>query len=95
MKKMTASERSWAFYDWANSAYTLIVVTAILPLYFKASATQAGIDAATSTAYWGYANSFSTLIVAILAPYSERSQTLKGLKKGSLLFLLPWVLFLH
>jgi UMF1 family MFS transporter len=81
MKKMTASERSWAFYDWANSAYTLIVVTAILPLYFKASATQAGIDAATSTAYWGYANSFSTLIVAILAPILGTIADFKGFKK--------------
>ena len=81
MKKMTASERSWAFYDWANSAYTLIVVTAILPLYFKSSATQAGIDAATSTAYWGYANSFSTLIVAILAPILGTIADFKGYKK--------------
>jgi len=81
MKKMTASERSWAFYDWANSAYTLIVVTAILPLYFKSSATQAGIDAATSTAYWGYANSFSTLIVSILAPILGTIADFKGFKK--------------
>ena len=81
MKKMTASERSWAFYDWANSAYTLIVVTAILPLYFKSSATQSGIDAATSTAYWGYANSFSTLIVSILAPILGTIADFKGFKK--------------
>ena len=81
MKKMTASERSWAFYDWANSAYTLIVVTAILPLYFKSSATEAGIDAATSTAYWGYANSFSTSIVAILAPILGTIADFKGFKK--------------
>ncbi|WP_428911447.1 MFS transporter [Niallia sp. Krafla_26] len=81
MKKMTASERSWAFYDWANSAYTLIVVTAILPLYFKASATEAGIDAATSTAFWGYANSFSTLIVSILAPILGTIADFKGFKK--------------
>jgi MFS transporter, UMF1 family len=81
MKKMTASERSWAFYDWANSAYTLIVVTAILPLYFKSSAAQSGIDAATSTAYWGYANSFSTLIVSILAPILGTIADFKGFKK--------------
>ncbi|WP_338472221.1 MFS transporter [Niallia sp. XMNu-256] len=81
MKKMTASERGWAFYDWANSAYTLIVVTAILPLYFKASAAEAGIDAATSTAFWGYANSFSTLIVSILAPILGTIADFKGFKK--------------
>jgi UMF1 family MFS transporter len=81
MKKMSASERSWAFYDWANSAYTLIVVTAILPLYFKSSAAEAGINAATSTAYWGYANSFSTLIVSILAPILGTIADFKGFKK--------------
>ena len=81
MKKMTASERSWAFYDWANSAYALIVVTAILPLYFKASAAEAGIDAATSTAFWGYANSLSTLIVSVLAPVLGTIADFKGFKK--------------
>lgn len=85
MKKMTASERSWAFYDWANSAYTLIVVTAILPLYFKASAAEAGMDAATSTAFWGYANSFSTLIVSILAPVLGTIADFKGFKKRFLI----------
>nr|WP_243892689.1 MFS transporter [Schleiferilactobacillus harbinensis] len=55
-------------YDWSNSAYAIVIVTAILPIYFKAVATGAGVSAANSTAYWGYANSFSTLIVALLAP---------------------------
>jgi len=56
-------------YDWANSAYGIIVTTAVLPVYFK-SITQADhISAASSTAYWGYANSFSTLLVSLLAPF--------------------------
>ncbi|WP_338448931.1 MFS transporter [Niallia oryzisoli] len=81
MGKMTAPERGWAFYDWANSAYTLVVVTAIFPLYFKASATQAGIAASTSTAYWGYANSFATLLISILAPILGTIADFKGYKK--------------
>ncbi|TKC20162.1 MFS transporter [Robertmurraya kyonggiensis] len=78
---MTTSERSWALYDWANSAYTIVIVTAILPLYFKSAATEAGISASTSTAYWGYANSFSTLIVALLAPILGTIADFKGFKK--------------
>lgn len=78
---MTTSERSWALYDWANSAYTIVIVTAILPLYFKSAATEAGIAASTSTAYWGYANSFSTLIVALLAPILGTIADFKGFKK--------------
>lgn len=77
---MTTSERSWALYDWANSAYTIVIVTAILPLYFKTAATEAGIAASTSTAYWGYANSFSTLIVALLAPILGTIADFKGFK---------------
>ena len=26
--------RAWAFYDWANSVYALVISTAIFPLYF-------------------------------------------------------------
>ena len=53
----------WIFYDWANSGYGILVVTAVLPVYFKAVTQQAGVSAADSTAYWGYANSFGTLVV--------------------------------
>ena len=81
MGKMSAPERNWAFYDWANSAYTIVVVTAIFPLYFKASATEAGIAASTSTAYWGYANSIATLLVSILAPLLGTIADFKGFKK--------------
>lgn len=81
MGKMTKPERSWALYDWANSAYSIVVVTAIFPLYFKASATEAGIAGATSTAYWGYANSFATLIISILAPLLGTIADFRGFKK--------------
>ena len=81
MRKMSKPERSWVFYDWANSAYSIVVVTAIFPLYFKSAATAAGISAATSTAYWGYANSIATLIVSILAPLLGTIADFRGFKK--------------
>lgn len=56
-------------YDWTNSAYGIIVTTAVLPIYFKSLASNDNISAASSTAYWGYANSFSTLLVSLLAPF--------------------------
>lgn len=83
---MSTQERSWALYDWANSAYTIVIVTAILPLYFKSAATEAGIEAATSTAYWGYANSLATLIVSILAPILGTIADFKGFKKRFFVF---------
>lgn len=81
MKKLTKREKSWAMYDWANSAYSIVVVTAIFPLYFKASASEAGLAASTSTAYWGYANSIATLLVSILAPLLGTIADFKGFKK--------------
>ncbi len=66
--KFTKQQWQWIFYDWANSGYGILVVTAVLPVYFKAVAHQAGVSAANSTAFWGYANSFGTLIVSLLAP---------------------------
>jgi MFS transporter, UMF1 family len=81
MSRMTKQEKSWVFYDWANSAYSILITTAIFPLYFKAAATNAGISATTSTAYWGYANSFATLIISICAPILGTIGDFRGFKK--------------
>ncbi|MDO4800511.1 MAG: MFS transporter [Bacillota bacterium] len=66
--KWNKRERSWALYDWANSAYTMTVTTAVFPLFFKAAAAQGGVGATESTAMLGFANSFATLIVALFSP---------------------------
>jgi UMF1 family MFS transporter len=34
-KRMTKEERSWVLYDAGNSAFVLVMVTAIMPLFFK------------------------------------------------------------
>ncbi len=80
--KLTKIEKSWAFYDWANSAYTLAVTTTIFPLYFKAAVEKTGVAQATSTAYWGFANSISTLFVALLAPFLGTIADYYGYKKN-------------
>lgn len=67
MIKMTNVEKSWILYDWANSAYSIIITTAILPIYFKSVAAE-GLPGFLSTAYWGYGNALYTIILFILAP---------------------------
>ncbi|AKP68225.1 MFS transporter [Companilactobacillus ginsenosidimutans] len=67
--KINKKQWSWILYDWANSSYGIIVTTAVLPVYFKTIAQADHVSAASSTAYWGYANSFGTLLVSILAPF--------------------------
>lgn len=79
--KLNKLERSWALYDWANSAYSMTVTSTILPLYFKMITDSAGIEKNISTAYWGYANSFGTLLIAILAPILGTIADYKGYKK--------------
>ena len=64
----TKDEWSWIFQDWANSAYSIIITTAIFPLFYKAIASGAGISDVNSTAYLGYSNSIATASVALLAP---------------------------
>ncbi|MDP4084991.1 MAG: MFS transporter [Bacillota bacterium] len=81
MSKLSKQEKSWVFYDWANSAYSLLITTAIFPLYFKAAATNAGMAASTSTAFWGYANSFATLLISIFAPILGTVADYQGYKK--------------
>lgn len=86
MFKLTKTERSWAFYDWANSAYSMTVTATILPLFFKAAYESAGGDPSDSTAYWGYANSFATLLLAVLAPILGTLADYKGNKMRFLVF---------
>ncbi|WP_027634356.1 MFS transporter [Clostridium hydrogeniformans] len=77
---MTKKEKSWILYDWANSAYSIVITTAILPVFFKQVAAN-NINSATSTAYWGYSNSIATLIISILAPLLGAIADYKGRKK--------------
>ncbi|MDR6123710.1 UMF1 family MFS transporter [Bacillus sp. SLBN-46] len=81
MSRMSKQEKSWVFYDWANSAYSILITTAIFPLYFKDAANKAGLAASTSTAYWGYANSFATLLISLCAPILGSIADFKGFKK--------------
>ncbi|WP_208592147.1 MFS transporter [Gracilibacillus suaedae] len=81
MKKFTKQENSWMFYDWGSSAFSVIITTAIFPIYYKAQATDAGISGADSTAYLGYTISVFTFILAMIGPILGTIADYKGLKK--------------
>ncbi len=63
--------RSWAFFDWANSAYSLVIVVAIFPAYFLAATderlTFLGIPT-TNSALLAYSVSIAYAFVALLMP---------------------------
>lgn len=81
LKHYTKEEKSWIFYDWANSAFSAIVAAIILPVFFKTIAEGSGVTAVDATAYWGYATSLGTLICAVLAPFLGTLGDFRGMKK--------------
>lgn len=88
MKGYTKEENSWMLYDWANSAYSIIITTAVFPLFYKASATSAGVSAANSTAYLGYTIAIATFILAMLGPILGTIADYRGYKKKFFVFFL-------
>lgn len=81
LKNYTREEKAWMFYDWANSAFSAIVAAIILPVFFQSVAEMNGVSSVDSTAYWGYATSFGTLICAVLAPFLGTLGDFRGMKK--------------
>jgi len=95
----TASKKvvnGWAMYDWANSAYNLVITSTIFPAYFE-SITGDGNDATTdhvqflgrtfvNTALYNYALAAAFCIVAIMSPLLSSIADYKGNKKSFLRF---------
>lgn len=79
-QKMTKLEKYWILYDVGNSAFVLLVAT-ILPIYFNYLAGNAGLSEVDYLAYWGYAASVSTIIVALIGPVLGSIADTKNFKK--------------
>ena len=77
---MNKQERSWVFYDWANSAYSIAITSTIFPIFFKGVLSK-GVEGYTSTAWLGYGNSIYTLVIAVLAPILGTIADYKNYKK--------------
>ena len=67
MKENKRAVWSWAFYDWANSAYSTTVIAGFFPLFFKEYWADPH-NPNQSTFYLGMANSIASMVVAALAP---------------------------
>jgi UMF1 family MFS transporter len=73
-KKLT---KAWAFYDWANSVYPLVISTAVFPIYYSSITSTFANDAGdvsflgimwNPTSLYDYTLSLSFLIVAFCSP---------------------------
>ena len=82
--------RAWAFYDWANSVHSLVIVSSIFPVYFSATAlNDAGgpvIDflgfPIKNTVLFSYTISASFLLTALLSPVFSALADYSGRKKA-------------
>ena len=82
---------SWAFYDWANSVYSLVISTAVFPLYYTAVTegqvvTFLGMEWEHPDSLYSYALSFSFLIVAFISPILSGIADYTGSKKKFMKF---------
>jgi len=98
---ITASKKvinGWAMYDWANSAYALVVTSTIFPAYYDAITTSKdsagnvshlvtfmGIQIESASLY-NYSISFAYLIIALMSPILSSIADYKGNKKSFMKF---------
>lgn len=83
---------AWAFYDWANSVYSLVISTAVFPIYYES--VTSGNDGMVNflgtsflnSSLLSYSLSFSFLIVAFLSPILSGIADYTGNKKRFMQF---------
>ena len=85
MKENKRAVWSWAFYDWANSAYSTTVMAGFFPLFFKEYWADPH-NPSQSTFYLGMANSIASIVVAALAPLLGSVDDQGSIKKKFLTF---------
>lgn len=80
---------AWALFDWANSAFALVITAAIFPAYYVAVTDDVvnvmGLELSNSSLY-AYAISASFLIIAICSPFLSGIADYGGRRKFFLKF---------
>ena len=72
-------------YDFGNSAFATTIMAAVLPVYY-ANVAASGLEEGLATSYWGYSQSISVLLIAILAPILGAISDFSAAKKKFLQF---------
>ncbi len=86
--------RSWAMFDWANSAYNLVITSTIFPVYYTAITTTKehgdvvnffGLEI-VNTALSNFALAVAYLLMSFSLPFISSYADAKGLKKQIMKF---------
>ena len=91
--------RAWAFYDWANSVYSLVIISAIFPIFYGALTIVKADDGSilddtvmflgqpfNNDALISYITASAFLVVSILSPFLSGIADYVGNKKNFLKF---------
>src|SRR5690606_11427102 len=81
--------RAWYMYDWANSVYSLVITSAIFPVYYQAVAvSETGSDTISFLGYpivnsvlYSWSLSVSFLIITLILPLLSGMADYTGRKK--------------
>ena len=84
---------AWAFYDWANSVYSLVIASAIFPIYYQALFKSADVTTVSilggnirSTPLISYTTAAAFLLVAFISPLLSGIADYVGNKKNFMKF---------
>ena len=78
------TQLSWAFYDWANSAFATTVMAGFFPVFFK-EFWASDLSVSDSTFWLGVGNAAASILVVILAPFIGALADQGGHKKKLLI----------
>ena len=84
---------AWAFYDWANSVYSLVIASAVFPIFYGALFNKSNIETVSvfgsqirSTPLITYTTAAAFLVVAFLSPLLSGIADYVGNKKNFMKF---------
>jgi len=79
---------AWAFYDWANSVYSLVIASAVFPIFYQALFRAANVETVTvfggeirSTPLISYTTATAFVVVSLLIPILSGIADFVGNKK--------------
>lgn len=84
--------RGWTYYDWANSAYSLVISSALFPIYFSAVTSSGNHEVKflgrtfNSDSLQSYAISVAFLLIAAISPLLSSIADYSGQKKRFMFF---------
>lgn len=93
IRSVKSVHRAWAMYDWANSAYNLVITSTIFPAYYQAITTSEQADGTindqvtffggtfTNSSLYDYAIAFAYLVIALVSPILSSVADYRGNKK--------------